>query len=582
VVDVHPTHQIASGPELVILVDGRPLPPEVAHDVVRVEVHEEINHLARAELLLANWDEDRNQPSHSESEVFQPGQPLTVQMGYEGSAVTVFEGLILEQTAIFMTGDAPKLRVSARCRGALLTAPRRSRIVEDSTIGDAVIAMASEYGLAVDSGETPSLEAVVQWNCTDWDFLVRQASNLGFVCFVRGNQLMFRPPIPLADSIIQLKWGSTLQTLEASENTSHRFTNVTASAWDPESLEVSESQRSPSDTSLADPSRSRLEDAVSGQPMREARVPVAGALSGEELDRLAIGEIDRQILGLFSGRGSTLGVPQLRIDSVISLEGVGRRFGGLHYVTAVRHVMGVGGYNTEFQFGYPPRLSCSRLSCARHAMDAPLGAVPAIVDDLDDPRGWGRIKVRFPWLDPELPGLWARLAVPAAGTEQGFFFLPDVGDEVEVHFHAQDTRFPIVSGSFWNGRHAPPESVDAATNDIRSLVSRLGHRFTFNDSSEGALVSVLTAGGQSLVLDDAQKRAEWTDCHSNTVTMDEEGIKLVSQGDITLRASGGKVALEGTEVEAKSSGAMKMESSASLDLQASAILKVKGSLVKIN
>ena len=44
--------------------------------------------------------------------------------------------------------------------------------------------------------------------------------------------------------------------------------------------------------------------------------------------------------------------------------------------------------------------------------------VAAVVDDLDDPQGLGRVRVKFPHLDEELSN-WARLVSAGAGPSAG-------------------------------------------------------------------------------------------------------------------------------------------------------------------
>ena len=103
------------------------------------------------------------------------------------------------------------------------------------------------------------------------------------------------------------------------------------------------------------------------------------------------------------------------------------------------------------------------------------GVFPAIVKDITDPDGQGRVKIALPW-SPDTAGgsyeVWARLATFMAGNNRGSWFIPDVDDEVLVAFEGGDARRPYVIGSLWNGRDTPPESMDGAGNnkDRKSVV----------------------------------------------------------------------------------------------------------------
>ena len=143
-------------------------------------------------------------------------------------------------------------------------------------------------------------------------------------------------------------------------------------------------------------------------------------------------------------------------------------------------------------FGAPPR---TRL----------FGVYPALVRDVQDPEGQGRVKLELPFLaaaDAAPAQAWARLATMMAGGGRGTWFIPEPDDEVLVAFAAGDPSHPIVIGALWNGADAAPETMDA-DNNIRSITSRAGHRVTLDDTAGAAKVKIETANGHVFNLDDA-------------------------------------------------------------------------------
>ena len=106
------------------------------------------------------------------------------------------------------------------------------------------------------------------------------------------------------------------------------------------------------------------------------------------------------------------------------------------------------------------------------------GVYPALVSDVKDPDGQGRVKVTLPW-SPDASNAryeaWARLATMMGGKNRGSWFIPDPNDEVLVVFEAGDPRRPYVVGGLWNGADKPPASMDGAgKNDRKVLRSRNG------------------------------------------------------------------------------------------------------------
>ena len=169
------------------------------------------------------------------------------------------------------------------------------------------------------------------------------------------------------------------------------------------------------------------------------------------------------------------------------------------------------------------------------------GVYTAIVTDIVDPEGQGRIRVRLPW-SPDSDGsayeAWARLATLMAGNERGSWFIPDVDDEVLLVFEAGDTRRPYVIGGLWNGRDAPPEQMDAAgNNDIKKLRSRNGVVITLDDSSGQESLTLETPGGQRLVLRDGAAAVEIQDSNGNTITLDSSGITVNAAAKLSVQAS---------------------------------------------
>ena len=172
-----------------------------------------------------------------------------------------------------------------------------------------------------------------------------------------------------------------------------------------------------------------------------------------------------------------------------------------------------------------------------------VGVYPALVTDVQDPDGQGRVKVSLPFVNgAEGPqaAAWARLATFMAGADRGSWFIPEVNDEVLVAFLAGDARHPVVIGALWNGVDAPPETMDA-DNNLRSITSRSGHRLLFDDTAAAERVVLETAGGHRLTLDDASGGTVTLE-HSNgaSMTIDSSGtVAITAVNRITMDAPSG-------------------------------------------
>lgn len=168
------------------------------------------------------------------------------------------------------------------------------------------------------------------------------------------------------------------------------------------------------------------------------------------------------------------------------------------------------------------------------------GAYPALVTDVQDPDGQGRVKVALPWSpDPEggQYAAWARLATMMAGKNRGSWFIPDVDDEVLVVFAGGDPRHPCVVGALWNGQDTPPASMDGAgRNPIKKLRSRNGVQITLDDTDGQETLILETPGGQKATLKDGPGAVEIVDSNGNSVKLEASGITITASAKVTINA----------------------------------------------
>lgn len=160
------------------------------------------------------------------------------------------------------------------------------------------------------------------------------------------------------------------------------------------------------------------------------------------------------------------------------------------------------------------------------------GLYPAIVTDVVDPDDLGRVEVKLPWLGgtgEEEVRAWATLITPYADDDQGFEFIPSKDSQVVVAFEAGNLRRPYVVGACWNGRAALPEKPKAS-NDKRLIKTRAGSLLEFDDTEGAPKVTISTAAGHKVVLDDG----------GSSITIEHSGgstVVLNAAGQVEIRAN---------------------------------------------
>ena len=169
------------------------------------------------------------------------------------------------------------------------------------------------------------------------------------------------------------------------------------------------------------------------------------------------------------------------------------------------------------------------------------GVYPALVSDIKDKDGQGRVKVTLPW-SPDTGGerfeVWARLATLMGGNQRGSWLIPDVDDEVLVAFEGGDSRRPYVVGSLWNGQDAPPAAMDGnGRNNLKVIRTRSGNKVTLDDSDGQEAIILETPGGQKVTLQDGPGSIELDDSNGNSIKLDSGGITIVASASLTISAS---------------------------------------------
>jgi uncharacterized protein involved in type VI secretion and phage assembly len=186
------------------------------------------------------------------------------------------------------------------------------------------------------------------------------------------------------------------------------------------------------------------------------------------------------------------------------------------------------------------------------------GIVIGTVVDLNDPEKLGRVKLKLPQYNDE-QSTWARIASPMAGGNRGFFFRPEVQDEVLVGFENGEVRRPYVLGALWSKVDTPPpRDSDDTKNNWRFIVSRSGHILKFDDTSGAEKIEIIDKSGSlKITLDSANSK-----------------IQIESNGDVEVSAPQGTFKVSAQTVDIEATGQM--------TLQATGTMTVQGSIVNIN
>lgn len=532
---------------------GTELPAEF--ELVSLEVVREVNRIPFANLVLVGGDIPTSKFPALDSDALAPGAAIEIKVRVGDQVTLLFEGLVV-RLLLGLAGGRPQLAVHCKDKAFRLTKPRRSAVYTDSSDADAIDTILRRAELeAGDLGAGGDVQpALVQYDASDWDFIVSRAEASGSVVSVTDGALSLIPLAVTGAAIHSFRLGiDDIEDFELELDAGGQFPDITAVGWDlPQGALTEQTAADPLELAQGnvDPA-----DAGRSLGLEEAALRHLVPLTGAELKAWASARLAHCRLAMLRGRIAIGGAGDVAPMDLVELVGFGARFNGNALVSGVRHSVEESGWRTDLRLGLSPE----RFTQANDIVAAPAqGLLPAapglcigvVAGYADDPDGEYRVRLTLPDVTAGDDELWARLAAPEAGNERGFFFRPDPGDEVVVGFLADDPRQPVVLGALFGSKNAPPSAFAGLSEDniAKGLATKHGIALAFTDQDGKPIISMETPKG-ALAIDDDKGEIRLSDGNSNSIILSKDGITIKSGKDFKLEASG-KVALKGATIDA--------------------------------
>ena len=576
------TIQTSKSPDLVtfkILVDGTEL--SSSYQIKNIAVEKEVNRIPFAQLVVVDGEASSQDFALSNEDLLIPGAEVEVTAGYHNDEETIFKGIVIKHN-IKIRESTSVLVVECRDIAVNSTIGRKSKYFYESTDSEIISEILGDYDVDTDVDSTShSHTEIVKYQSSDWDFMMLRAQANGLLCTVDDGKITVKAPDLGQEEIETVTFGSSLLSFDGEIDARQQYGAVKAYSWNPADQEIVEIEAA--DPSLAlngNLSSSDLADVV-GLEAFELRH--GGNVSDTELQSWSDATATFHQLAKTRGRVSFQGIPTVKPGTMLKLEGVGDRYNGKVFISAIRHELAEGNWIVTAEFGLNPEWFSEVYDVnsmpASGLLPAVSGLQIGVVTQLqDDPDGEDKILVQLPIVDNKEQGIWARLATLDAGDGRGTFFRPEIEDEVIVGFINDDPNDAVVLGQLHSSAKPAPET-GSDDNHLKGYVSRSEMKLLFDDDK--IVLSLETPVGKKITLDEDAGVITIEDDHGNVVTLDDSGITLDSPADINIKA-GGDVNIEGTNVGITANAEFKAEGNAGAEMSTGAIAVLKGSLVQIN
>ena len=367
-------------------------------------------------------------------------------------------------------------------------------------------------------GET--LSYTVQYKETAWQFLSRLSATYGEWFYYDGQKLVLGAP---QGNKVKLLYGSNLHRFNMALQV--RPPAFQVMAYDYMNHEVYDGSPAgiASKAGLNELGKHALSKSEQFYGAKPKQWHNSFLTNKKQLDDFVNTRAAMQSSNLVRFNGSC-GHPALQPGSAVSIQGKNvfnqsnESFGDYTIISVNHHCDGQGNYSNDF-IAIP---SSIKMPPVTGYPEPHSETQSALVTDNNDPKGLGRVRVKFHWMNGTEKSPWIRVTTPHAGSGKGMFFIPETGEEVIVGFEGDSPTKPYIIGSVYHGK--AKNSFANGGNDVKTFQSRSGNKMVLDDNAGSVFVE--DKDGNSMKMDGA----------GNITVTSNKVVTINATNEITLNA----------------------------------------------
>jgi len=446
------------------------------------------------------------------------------------------KGIITDLVSIDRNGSPAGLHVTGKSHTIVLDDQPKSRTFLERGMDDIVLGIFAEgpgefyQRNAIHSNYLKEFKYLAQYNETSFNFLKRLSARYGQWFYFDGMRMQYGQT---SQTKIKLINGASLHSFKIQAiMASHKISLAGYNYNNAEGIRNSAGRTSGgSKDSFA--SVIGFNQGTVAQPELRIGAYTNNAQSKEEIDEM----VKLQTAGSDANSVYYSGISYLPL-------GLGQVFTivnqtvehELIVIESTHHSEVHGNYTCEFK-AIPADVSAPHYTNV-HAF-ARAETQPARIKDNNDPEGLGRVKVEFYWASGSTSSDWMRMIQPHSGAGKGFYFIPEIGEEVLVGFEGGNAQCPYVMGAHYNGKEL--SGYNTPKNDMKVIQTRSGNRIISDDatgdvtieSQKGKTIAVVHGDGN--IRFKAPKNIE-LEAGEDIIMKAGKNVKIEAKEDIDIDA----------------------------------------------
>ena len=299
--------------------------------------------------IEGQWDYGTGKWNNDAEKLVEVGKSIVIKGGY-ATKKEIFYGYVDDYSIEFREDGIPAIQVSGldglgylmSLREPIYAGKKKAAAVVKEILNKSVSAgFAKKVTVGNLSGyETPLVKEQVD----DWKFLTLLAQRYGASVFNVDGEMIFDTVVERTSPLLTLEMGRGLEFFQKRVSLAHQVGKV--EIWGRDVNQKSIKGIAENVTVGSGKSAKQLVGAIGKAVLREYSEFVR---TQAECEKLAKTRLNGIAMGLVSGRGRCIGIPELIPGRYLKIEGAGSKASGTYYLSRVRHIFADMGYVTEFE-----------------------------------------------------------------------------------------------------------------------------------------------------------------------------------------------------------------------------------------
>ncbi|WP_348536971.1 type VI secretion system Vgr family protein [Flavobacterium hungaricum] len=436
------------------------------------------------------------------------------------------KGIITELASIDLDGSPAGLHVSGVSHSIVIDDMKKSRTFQERSMDDIVLGIFAEgpgefyQRDSIRSTYLKEFRNLLQYNESSFEFLKRIATRYGQWFYFDGMRMQFGQT---KNSQTKLINGASLHSFKIQANmASHK---ISLTGYDYSNVTTFRNSAAKTSSGSKDSFAAIVgynQGTVANSDLNNG-VYTANATIKEELDdMIALQTAGRDANSVYYSGISYFPIGLGQVFTIVNQTVVHE----LIAIEVTHHSQVHGNYSCEFK-AIPADVA------APHYTDVfvfgKAETQPAQVKDNNDPEGLGRVRVEFYGASGTAVTDWIRMVQPYSGSGKGFYFVPEIGEEVLIGFEGNNVQNPYVIGAQYNGQDS--SGYADAQNNVKAIHTRSGHIIKFTEEES---ITIVDKAGNEILLDSVGGNINITAL--KTINLNAENINVNASQNISVSA----------------------------------------------